>query len=256
MDGVEDDRLGRVDAGGNKVNTGGVYDPATDTWTATTTTGAPSARSGHTAVWTGTKMVVWGGYDTDYTNTGGIYDPSTDTWTATTTTNAAWYRSSHTAVWTGSRMVVWGGNQYGAFLNTGGVYDPDANAWATMTTTGAPVGRFGHAALWTGSKMIVWGGTDTAGSTKYYNTGGLYDPASNTWTATSTAGAPSARAYHGGVWTGSKMIVWGGSPTGSAASTRTRAASTTPGPTPGAPPPRPVCLRPAGTTRRSRRDRR
>ena len=32
----------------------------------------------------------------------------------------------------------------------------------------------------------------------------------NTWTATSTAGAPAARAYHTAVWTGSEMIVWGG----------------------------------------------
>jgi hypothetical protein len=32
-----------------------------DVWTATTTAGAPSARDSHTAVWTGTKMIVWGG---------------------------------------------------------------------------------------------------------------------------------------------------------------------------------------------------
>src|SRR6476660_899142 len=32
-----------------------------DTWTATSTTNAPSARAGHTAVWTGTEMIVWGG---------------------------------------------------------------------------------------------------------------------------------------------------------------------------------------------------
>ena len=32
----------------------------------------------------------------------------------------------------------------------------------------------------------------------------------NTWTATSTAGAPAARERHTAVWTGSEMIVWGG----------------------------------------------
>jgi hypothetical protein len=31
-----------------------------DTWTATSTTNAPSPRDGHTAVWTGTEMIVWG----------------------------------------------------------------------------------------------------------------------------------------------------------------------------------------------------
>ena len=34
-----------------------------DTWTATSTTNAPSARPGHTAVWTGSEMIVWGGYN-------------------------------------------------------------------------------------------------------------------------------------------------------------------------------------------------
>ena len=32
-----------------------------DTWTATSTTNAPSARAGQTAVWTGSEMIVWGG---------------------------------------------------------------------------------------------------------------------------------------------------------------------------------------------------
>src|SRR5947208_13421967 len=31
-----------------------------DTWTLISTTNAPSARAGHTAVWTGSEMIVWG----------------------------------------------------------------------------------------------------------------------------------------------------------------------------------------------------
>ena len=74
---------GGYDAQLRYLNTGGRYDPATDTWTATSTVGAPSARYDHTAVWTGNLMVVWGGYDgSSYLNTGGRYDPATDTWTA------------------------------------------------------------------------------------------------------------------------------------------------------------------------------
>ena len=33
-----------------------------DTWTATSTTNAPETRSGHTAVWTGSEMIIWGGW--------------------------------------------------------------------------------------------------------------------------------------------------------------------------------------------------
>jgi hypothetical protein len=32
-----------------------------DTWTPTNLTGAPDARDSHTAVWTGSEMIVWGG---------------------------------------------------------------------------------------------------------------------------------------------------------------------------------------------------
>ena len=62
-----------------------------DTWTPTNLTGAPDARASHTAVWTGSEMIVWGGYGCDgncVLNTGGRYNPSTDSWTATSTTNA------------------------------------------------------------------------------------------------------------------------------------------------------------------------
>ena len=90
-----------------------------DTWIATTTTNAPAGRAGHTAVWTGSEMIVWGGA-VDNT-TGGRYDPSTDSWIATSTTNAPAGRYWHTAVWTGSQMIVWGGYD-GNDLNTGGRY--------------------------------------------------------------------------------------------------------------------------------------
>ncbi len=42
-----------------------------ETWTATSTTNAPAARASHTAVWTGSEMIVWGGYGGSYFNTGG-----------------------------------------------------------------------------------------------------------------------------------------------------------------------------------------
>jgi|SRR6266481_1729194 len=61
-----------------------------DTWTGTSTNNAPSARQFHTAVWTGSEMIVWGGTIPilEELNTGGRYNPATDSWTATSTTNA------------------------------------------------------------------------------------------------------------------------------------------------------------------------
>ena len=134
----------------------------------------------------------------NYLNTGGRYNPSTDTWTATSTTNAPLGRVSHSAVWTGSEMIIWGGEQDAApfYLNSGGRYNPGTNSWTATSTSNAPSARYAHTAVWTGSEMIVWGGY--AGSS-YSNTGGRYNPGTDSWTATSTTNAPTGRRSHGSV---------------------------------------------------------
>src|ERR1700682_3689322 len=82
----------------------------------------------------------------------------------------------------------------------------------TPTSVGSnvPSQRSIHTAIWTGSilggKMIIWGGSNGTS----LNTGGVYDPITDLWTATSLVNAPAIRAAHSAVWTGSKMIVWGG----------------------------------------------
>jgi N-acetylneuraminic acid mutarotase len=186
-----------------------------DTWVATTTANAPVGRDRHTAVWTGSEMIVWGGESASgFLNTGGRYNPSTDSWTGTSTANAPLGRDLHTAVWTGSEMIVWGGESVSGELNTGGRYNPITNSWTATTTINAPYARKEHTAIWTGSEMIVWGGYNqniVLGGT--LSTGGRYNPSNDRWTATSTTSAPSRRAGHTAVWTGSEMIVWGGSAT-------------------------------------------
>ncbi len=73
-------------------------------------TSAPAGRVGHTAVWTGSDMIIWGGgNDSGFLNTGGRYNPLANVWTAVPTTDAPTARSAHTAVWTGTEMIIWGG---------------------------------------------------------------------------------------------------------------------------------------------------
>src|SRR5262245_23490412 len=52
-----------------------------DSWSPISTAGAPEARYGHTSIWTGDRMLVWGGQTSVLTNTGASYDPRQDTWT-------------------------------------------------------------------------------------------------------------------------------------------------------------------------------
>ena len=243
---------GGIDVTSARVNTGGRYDPGTDNWTATSTANAPTGRELHTAVWTGSEMIVWGGIsDLGFLNTGGRYNPGTDGWIATSTFFAPIRRYSHTAVWTDSEIIIWGGCTAALPchpLNAGGRYNPSTDSWTATSTANAPEARGYHTAVWTGSEMIVWGG-----STDIFalNTGGRYNPTTDSWTATSTTSAPLARQNHTAVWTGSEMIVWGGSgsntggrycaqsgptatptPTASATATATPTATVTPTPRP------------------------
>lgn len=183
-----------------------------EAWSAIPTTGAPEGRSYHTAVWTGTEMIVWGGYDgtvPKVLNTGGRFNPATGAWTATNFANAPFARWQHTAIWTGSEMIVWGGdNSTGTFYNNGSRYRPSTDTWTIVNPISNPAGRSDHSTVWTGTEMIVWGGVTNGPS--YFNNGGRYNPSTDMWVATSTTNAPSARYQHVAVWTGTEMIVWGG----------------------------------------------
>ena len=228
---------GGGDGTGLAINTGGRYDPSTDSWAASSLTdgsgaNVATARQNHTAVWSGSEMIVWGGREGSGsgTNTGGRYDPTTDSWAPSTLAaasgpNVPTARQYHTAVWTGSEMIVWGGgDESGLGMSSGGRYNPSTDSWAASSLTngaglGVPTGRQYHTAIWTGSEMIIWGGdpfSGPLGSPVYFNTGGRYDPATDSWAATSLtsgsdANVPAARHYHTAVWTGTEMIVWGGS---------------------------------------------
>ena len=151
----------------SKMNTGGRYNPSTNSWTATSTTGAPEGRVYHSAVWAGTEMIVWGGldYPPGNLNSGGRYNPSTDNWIGTGNSNVPDGLIGHTAVWTGSEMIVWGAESPRSSprdFNTGGRGTPGADSWTATSTTNAPSGRSSHTAVWTGTEMVVWGGYNSS----------------------------------------------------------------------------------------------
>ena len=178
-------------------------------WTQGSTTGSPAARDDHTAVWSGSEMIVWGGYlgDDNSAGTGARYNPASDTWTTLSSFGAPSARYAHRAVWTGNSMILWGGSGNAGYLNTGGVYFPESQTWSSLPTAGAPAARSDHVCLWNGSRMIIWGGRNSAG---YLADGADYDPSTQQWNALPTANAPLARRSAAAVWTGKRVIVWGG----------------------------------------------
>jgi len=188
------------------IQSSGCFD---DSWTVTSPSGPSGQRVGHAAVWTGSEMIVWGGYyNGRYFNDGGRYDPATDSWRTTSLTGAPSARRYHVAAWTGVELILWGGSSSSdLFTNDGARYNPVTDSWRPMSDVGAPSGRYAHSGLWTGNELIVWGGTD---GSKLLNNGARYEPTSDSWRAMTTSNAPAGRRYHSVVWTGAEMIVWGG----------------------------------------------
>lgn len=186
-----------------------------DRWLPTNMNLAPTGRYGHTSIWTGSEMIVWGGYYPldNFLNDGYAYNPIADYWTPISEDNAPDGRLRHTAIWTGEEMIVWGGESAGggSTTNTGGRYNPETDSWQPLTAVGAPGPREMHSAVWTGSKMIIWGGCDAVYCSTVYNDGALYDPDLDEWTPISVDQSVIARHFHQAVWTGSEMIVFGGS---------------------------------------------
>lgn len=201
-------------------NDGSRYNVQNDAWSATGSAGAPAPRSGHTAVWTDNEMLVWGGLTGAPTfvthGDGAGYAPQTDSWSGISLVAAPTPRWGHTAVWTGTEMIVWGGfaciGCANGELGTGGRYDPATDSWTPISLNGAPAARGNHSAVWTGTHMIVWGGENDGGnaSLTLLDTGGAYDPVTDSWTALSTVSAPLPARCHASVWTGTLMLVFGG----------------------------------------------
>jgi hypothetical protein len=196
---------------GGALDSGGRYDPVADVWTPTSEANAPSARNNHTMVWTGDRVIIWGGDDTHAPfSTGGRYDPAADSWTPTSDPYAPSPASGQSAVWTGNEVIVWGGTPLlSRSADTAGRYDPALDSWRPVSFVNSPESRAGHSTVWTGTQMIVWGGRSTVREANLSD-GARYDPIADVWSPTATLGAPSARANQSGVWTGTLMLIWGG----------------------------------------------
>ena len=161
----------------------------------------------HTAVWTGTELIVWGGssqFGLERHADGAAYNPTTDQWRviASSPLDGVW---GHTAVWTGSEMVIWGGTS-GPDLRSGlgAAYNPATDTWR-FTRAAKISARSDHSAAWTGSEMVIWGGV----TDKWVNDGAAYNPTTNRWRE--LAEGPLDDVQDALVtWTGTDVLVAGG----------------------------------------------
>jgi N-acetylneuraminic acid mutarotase len=194
---------------------GARYDPALDVWLPVSTANAPTPRARHSAVWTGTKMIVWGGENVpNYVGDGAAYDPDLDAWAPISSVGAPRARNFAAATWTGQDMIVMSGHDDAGYFRDGGLFDPLTGTWR-MLWIPAPDGFISSNEIaWTGNEVLTWSGASGG------NWGGLFDPLTKGWREM----APPPMGFAKRVpevlaWTGTEMIVWGGQTFGEAALT-------------------------------------
>jgi hypothetical protein len=203
---------------------GGAYDPVTDTWTVLPSppvdpqTADTFRRTGHKGVWTAYGMVVVGGSD-GYNNQGQDFNPTMarlspnlGSWTLKTGVG----RFEHCLASDGNRRVfLWGGrDQVDADPIGNGTYLIDAvNLSAEeMDSADQPQPSRNPTVVWSGKEFIVWGGSWTDGTP--LGGGSKFNPDSAflSWTPLSVGG-PALTTRHAGhtaAWSGTEMLIWGG----------------------------------------------
>lgn len=122
-------------------------------------------------------------------------------------------RTSASVVWTGRELLVWGGFSYTfhTVFSDGAAYDPEARRWRSLAAT--PLSpRTGQATVWTGNEMVVWGGFSNWDVllASALDDGAAYNPTIDSWRPL-PRGHLSPRGAAISAWTGSEMVVLGGS---------------------------------------------
>ena len=177
---------------------------------ATATTLPPSPlgpRAGVAALWTGSEVLVWGGYRGSgiplALQTGAAYDPATGSWRSIA--DNAWAHPGALATWAGDRMVV-------LAKNGGAEYTPATDTWRDLPLL--PDGVDGS------FRGVVWTGDDVLGLVRGSQSVSVarLDRGTQTWSVGKVEALlpPSSTATDSVAWTGDELIYWSGGTEGAA----------------------------------------
>lgn len=164
-----------------------------------------SGRTEHRLVWTGSEVLVWGGYASDENTSvfdanapsdGAAYDPAADSWRLIPAAPIAG-RGQPIVAWTGTEMLAFGGFTRGESATTahldGAAYDPDADRWRLIPP--APLTGDEPLGGWVAGRLVVV--TSTAAA--------AYDPVADRWT--SLPPAPIRPDWRSAVVAGGRLVV-------------------------------------------------
>ncbi|KAF0181711.1 MAG: Kelch motif protein [Limisphaerales bacterium] len=200
------------DRGPNGTGNGFFYNPTTDQWTSINSANSAGARARFSACWTGTEIIVFGGFGSStWVNTGARYNPATDTWRSMASNPQRGGFGDHCFAWTGTEMIIAGGHDTVTAttgINKAARYNPVLDNWTPMPDI--PFSFAGSSSAWTGTEYLYGFGHGSS-DMRYAR----YSPVSNTWSAIQTAkpGLPNdgtGKVYHQAAWTGTEWLIVGG----------------------------------------------
>ena len=236
---------GGKDTDGKWLGSGGIYDVATDTWTAIALTNAPipalaladipvtlptidedEARAKINASANDAAKKALGFYITDL-----VTPWSNAVWVPTVSKmyligglslglGAAYDPATNTWEAIGAPVslswapfsppAVWTGSRVFTWdKGQGALFDPVEKKWTLASTIGQLTKRYQHTMTIAGDQTILWGGMVTSSGRRK---GSFYYPLTDTWEDTQIEDAPVGRYFHTSIWTGEVLIVWGGIP--------------------------------------------
>lgn len=196
----------------NVTGDGLVFDATSRAWGAMST-GPLSPRALAASAWTGSELLVWGGWQGTFgyefaeglLDDGAAYDPASDAWRALP--SAPIEGRAPLSVWTGRELLVWGtAIRVEDRPRDGAAYDPSTDTWRTMPD--APIELTDATAVWTGEEMIVFGAALCCGNDPESHTaiGAAYDADNDSWRRIPDSElSPQASTA---AWNGAEMIAW------------------------------------------------
>lgn len=140
------------------------------------------------SAWTGTEMLIWGGYggpngQLSYDD-GAAYDPVHRNWRRLPPAPMS-ARSGMAYAWTGRELLIWGGGTSTSTPTTfddGAAYDPASNSWRKLASSPLDARRDAKA-MWVSGRFVVLGGQPAIviETRRAYFDGASYDPVADRW---------------------------------------------------------------------------
>jgi hypothetical protein len=166
------------------LNDGAFFNPypaeGEPSWRALPGDQAVTPRVGHSAIWTGRYLIVWGGVNgPNILASGARWDSVAKTWKVLNPTlpEGERGRRGHVAVFEPlqGRMIIWGGvAPDGSYPTKTLIYDIENDRWRYAGTETDPIGREGHVATWIQDSLFVWGGFNRGNG--FLSQGGIFNP--------------------------------------------------------------------------------